>query len=118
MRNALALFGSTSPSYLILQSLDKCNQVLSEGYPLRLLQCCGYLTRLRRELNEAAAAKHCPEPLALESEPLKVTLDAATLGMTGTELAEALRCAKVECEYADPRYVVLMFTPANPPQDF
>lgn len=111
VRNALALFGSTSPSYLILQSLDKCNQVLSEGYPLRLLQCCGYLTRLRRELNEAAAAKHCPGPLALESEPLKVTLDAATLGMTGTELAEALRSAKVECEYADPRYVVLMFTP-------
>ena len=68
--------------------------------------------------DEAAAAKHCPGPLALESEPLKVTLDAATLGMTGTELAEALRSAKVECEYADPRYVVLMFTPANPPQDF
>ena len=118
VRNALALFGSTSPSYLILQSLDKCNQVLSEGYPLRLLQCCGYLTRLRRELNEAAAAKHCPGPLALESEPLKVTLDAAVLGLSGTELAEALRAAKIECEYADPRYVVLMFTPANPPQDF
>ena len=115
---SMGLWGSSSPSYLILQSLDKCNQVLSEGYPLRLLQCCGYLTRLRRELNEAAAAKHCPGPLALESEPLKVTLDAATLGMTGTELAEALRSAKVECEYADPRYVVLMFTPANPPQDF
>ena len=118
VRNALALFGSTSPSYLILQSLDKCNQVLAEGYPLRLLQCCGYLTRLRRELNEAAAAKRCSVPLVLESEPLKVTLDAAALGMTGTELAEALRSAKVECEYADPRYVVLMFTPANPPQDF
>ena len=118
VRNALALFGSTSPSYLILQSLDKCNRILAEGYPLRLLQCCGYLTRLRRELNEAAAAKHCLVPLVLESEPLKVTLDAAALGMTGTELAEALRSAKVECEYADPRYVVLMFTPANPPQDF
>ena len=118
VRNALALFGSTSPSYLILQSLDKCNQVLTEGYPLRLLQCCGHLTRLRRELNEAAAASRCSVPLVLESEPLKVTLDAAALGMTGTELAEALRSAKVECEYADPRYVVLMFTPANPPQDF
>ena len=118
VRNALALFGSTSPSYLILQSLDKCNQVLAEGYPLRLLRCCGYLTHLRRELNEAAAARRCSVPLALESEPLKVTLDAAALGMTGTELAEALRSAKVECEYADPRYVVLMFTPANPPQDF
>ena len=118
VRNALAMFGSTSPSYLILQSLDKCNQILSEGYPLRLLQCCGHLTRLRRELNEAAAAKHCPGPLALESEPLKVTLDAAVLGLSGTELAEKLRAAKIECEYADPRYLVLMFTPDNPPQDF
>ena len=117
VRNALALFGSTSPSYLILQSLDKCNQILSEGYPLRLLQCCGHLTRLRRELNEAAA-KHCPGPLALEGEPLKVTLDAAVLGLSGTELAEKLRAAKIECEYADPRYLVLMFTPDNPPQDF
>ena len=117
VRNALALFGSTSPSYLILQSLDKCNQILSEGYPLRLLQCCGHLTRLRRELNEAAA-KHCPGPLALESEPLKVTLDAAVLGLSGTELAEKLRAARIECEYADPRYLVLMFTPDNPPQDF
>ena len=118
VRNALALFGSTSPSYLILQSLDKCNQILSEGYPLRLLQCCGHLTRLRRELNEAVAAKHCPGPLALKSEPLKVTLDAAVLGLSGTELAEKLRAAKIECEYADPRYLVLMFTPDNPPQDF
>ena len=118
VRNALALFGSTSPSYLILQSLDKCNQILSEGYPLRLLQCCGHLTHLRRELNEAAAAKHCPGPLALESEPLKVSLDAAVLGLSGTELAEKLRAAKIECEYADPRYLVLMFTPDNPPQDF
>ena len=117
VRNALALFGSTSPSYLILQSLDKCNQVLSEGYPLRLLQCCGYLTRLRRELNEAAEARHCPGPLALDDEPLKVTLDAAVLGMTGTELADALRRAAIECEYADPRYLVLMFTPENPPRD-
>lgn len=118
VRNALALFGSTSPSYLILQSLDKCNQILSEGYPLRLLQCCGHLTRLRRELNEVASAKHCPGPLVLESEPLKVTLDAAVLGLSGTELAEKLRAAKIECEYADPRYLVLMFTPDNPPQDF
>ena len=118
VRNALALFGSTSPSYLILQSLDKCNQVLSEGYPLRLLQCCGYLARLRRELNEAAAAKRCPVPLVREGEPLKVTLDAAALGLTGTALAEKLRAEKIECEYADPRYLVLMFTPANPPQDF
>ncbi len=99
---------------LILRSLDKCNQVLSEGLSAAaFLRCCGYLTHLRRELNEAAAAKNCPGPLALESEPLKVTLDAATLGMTRHRACKALRSAKVECEYADPRYVVLMFTPGK-----
>ena len=63
----------------------------------------------------------CPVPLAVagaQQEPMKLTLDAAALGCTGTALAEALRRAQMECEYADPRYVVLMFTPENPPQDF
>ena len=31
-KRAMELFGSTSPSYLILQSLDLCNQVLANGY--------------------------------------------------------------------------------------
>ena len=121
MRNALALFGSTSPSYLILQSLDRCNRYLSEGYPLRLYSCCGQLTRLRRVLNEAAAAVGSKLSLAVDDparEPLKLTLDAAALGLTGTALAEALRKYAIECEYADPRYVVLMFTPENPAQDY
>ena len=33
-------------------------------------------------------------------------------------MAEALRKYAIECEYADPRYVVLMFTPENPAQDY
>ena len=121
VRNALALFGSTSPSYLILQSLDRCNRYLSEGYPLRLYSCCGQLTRLRRVLNEAAAAAGSKLSLAVDDparEPLKLTLDAAALGLTGMALAEALRKYAIECEYADPRYVVLMFTPENPAQDY
>ena len=121
VRGALALFGSTSPSYLILQSLDACNAVLAGDYPRRLVQCCVALEGLRRSLNKAAAARQCPVPLAVagaQQEPMKLTLDAAALGCTGTALADALRRAQLECEYADPRYVVLMFTPENPPQDY
>lgn len=121
VRGALALFGSTSPSYLILQSLDACNRVLAETYPVGLQRCCARLAALRGELNAAAQAAGCPVPLALDGpgrEPLKLTLDAAALGMTGTALADALRGGQLECEYADPRYVVLMFTPCNPPQDY
>ena len=121
VRGALALFGSTSPSYLILQSLDACNAVLAGDYPRRLVQCCAALEGLRRSLNKTAAARQCPVPLAVagaQQEPMKLTLDAAALGCTGTALADALRRAQLECEYADPRYVVPMFTPENPPQDY
>ncbi|MGN0707951.1 MAG: amino acid decarboxylase [Faecalibacterium sp.] len=120
VRGALALFGSTSPSYLILQSLDRCNQSLAEGYPLRLVKTCMVLRMLRADLKEWARQKGCPVPLALDGprqEPLKLTLDAAALGCTGGKLAQTLRCQGIECEYADPRYVVLMPTPENPPQD-
>ena len=106
VRGALALFGSTSPSYLILQSLDACNAVLAGDYPRRLVQCCAALEGLRRSLNKTAAARQCPVPLAVagaQQEPMKLTLDAAALGCTGTALADALRRAQLECEYADPR---------------
>ena len=123
VRNTLNLFGSTSPSYLILQSLDQCNAVLAGDYRARLAGCCAALEALRKALNETAAAHGAVLPLALPGdppnrEPLKLTLDAAALGCSGQALAEVLRQHGIECEYADPRYLVLMFTPENPPQDY
>ena len=120
VRNALALFGSTSPSYLILQSLDACNRLLSTDYPARLQDCCDRLAALRARLNALAAAQGTALPLALDGparEPMKLTLDAAALGLTGQALADYLRQNGMECEYADPRYLVLMFTPENPAED-
>ena len=38
-RSKLALFASTSPSYLILQSLDMCNKTLADGYVENLKKC-------------------------------------------------------------------------------
>ena len=117
----MSLFGSTSPSYLILQSLDACNRLLSTNYPAHLQECCDRLAALRARLNTLAAGQGAALPLALDSpvrEPMKLTLDAAALGLTGQALADYLRQNGMECEYADPRYLVLMFTPANPPQDF
>ena len=94
MRSALALFGSTSPSYLILQSLDACNRLLSADYPARLQECCDRLAALRARLNALAAAQGTALPLALDGparEPMKLTLDAAALGLTGQALADHLR---------------------------
>ena len=108
-KSALGLFGSTSPSYLTLASLDLCNRYLAEGYPQRLAEAVERLAELREKLT---AAGWRVEP----SDPLRVTV-AAPRGVTGQELAGQLRRQGVECEYADRDFLVLMATPENTPEE-
>ena len=109
-KGALALFGSTSPSYLTLASLDLVNRYLADGYPERMSQTCVELKSLRDRL--AAGGWR-----VLASDPLRLTV-AAPAGTTGIALAERLRRGGVECEYADGDFVVLMATPENDARDF
>src|SRR5699024_2034714 len=112
VRGAMCLFGSTSPSYLILQSLDLCAAALAGDWPAQLTACIRAVDALKQDLDAL-----CPG-LVRPSEPLKVVLDGGALGCTGQALAETLRAHKVECEYADRQYVVLMFAPGNLPRDY
>ena len=101
-KNALMLFGSTSPSYLILQSLDAANQYL-DNYP-------GQLRTLIPEL-DAFKVRLCQQGYSLYGrEALKLTIQAKPYGYTGNQLAELLRQVKIEPEFADPDYVVLMLS--------
>ena len=88
VKEALALFGSTSPSYLILQSLDAANVFLENFHPTLTVPALPF-TRVG-------------------DEPLKVTLAPKGQGYTGLELAEILRKQGYECEFADPDFLVLM----------
>ena len=105
-KQALALFGSTSPSYLILQSLDMANAVMADAAftaslaetARRVEACCG-------RLRACGLSAHC-------HEPLKLTINTNLYGYTGVEVADYLRQSGMECEFADPNFVVLMFTPA------
>ena len=117
VRNALALFGSTSPSYLILQSLDAANARLADDFREKLALCRWRLGMLCRELDAFRPGLALPLTGA-HREPLKLTLDAAVLGLSGQQLAQALREQGVECEYADPRYLVLMPSPESSAEDF
>lgn len=103
-KTALALFGSTSPSYLILQSLDEANAALSEDYPARLAQITNAIAICKTHLTTHGYT-------FLGDEPAKLTIDAKAYGYTGTELAALLRRQRIECEFSDPDYLVLMITP-------
>lgn len=106
-KGAMALFGSTSPSYLTLLSLDRCNAYLMEGYSERLRAACKKMSALREELKERGWQVE-------KSDPLRIVIAAPE----GTALAQCLRESGVECEFADPEYVVLMATPENKEEDF
>jgi len=103
-KNALALFGSTSPSYLILQSLDTANRTLAEGYRKRLAE----FVDCAQGLKERLAARGY---VLVGNEPLKLTVCTKPCGYTGEEYAARLLRQNVVCEFADPDFVVLMLTP-------
>lgn len=104
VKNALAMFGSTSPSYLILQSLDRVNSYLSKGYPQSLKNIISQVDGLKKRLSEYGF-------LLQGDEPLKITIGTKDYGYTGTDFAELLREKNIVCEFADPDFVVMMFTP-------
>ena len=105
-KRALAMFGSTSPSYLILQSLDCANAALAGDFTARLAVCASRVAELKKTL---AGRGFIVPP----SEPTKLTLET-----DGLQLAEILRQHGVECEFADDRHVVLMFSPDSPETDY
>ena len=104
VRSSMELFGSTSPSYLILQSLDFCNAELASGYAERIAAFVAKMAEFKAKLNMGGY-------YLLENEPFKVTIDAKRHGYLGTELAHALEAAGIYPEFADPDYLVLMLTP-------
>ena len=103
-KKAMALFGSTSPSYLILQSLDMANKYIADGYSLRLVTFISEVENLKSDLKKIGYTVE-------GNEPLKITLKAKPYGYTGFELAKILESENVFTEFSDPDYVVLMLTP-------
>ena len=103
---AMALYASTSPSWLILQSLDAANALLSGEYPDRIRETAERLHHVKQLLREQGWEQ-------AGDEPLKLTLCPKSRGYTGTELAEILQERNIFCEFSDPDYLVLMMTPEN-----
>lgn len=103
-KSALALFGSTSPSYLILQSLDKANAYLSDSYTERLEGFVSQVDELRKSLVAHGYS-------IIGQEPLKITVSSKPYGYKGTELADILNKQNIVCEFADDDFIVFMLTP-------
>ena len=110
-KDALATFGSTSPSYLILQSLDAVNGYLHERGRSDYPSCAERVAALKVRLVAHGYR-------LIGDEPLKITIDALDFGLRGNELLMALEKENIFCEFADSELCVLMLSPNNTEADF
>lgn len=95
----MSMFASSSPSYLILRSLDNANKLLSGDFAQKLDACVKRLESIRNSIE-----------CSVGSDPLKLTVRG--------DWADKMRLHGMECEYQDPDYTVMMFTPCNSDNDF
>ena len=100
-KSAMALFGSTSPSYLILESLDRLNAILADGFGKSLNDVVRGVGDLKRRLCDIGYE-------VIDGEPMKITISARSYGYLGTELSAALEDGGVYPEFCDSDYLVLM----------
>ena len=103
-KSALSLFGSTSPSYLILQSLDNANAYIANGYKERLEKCISDIENTKENIRKIGFS-------VKGTEPLKITINAKDFGYCGFEIAKILEQDNIFCEFADNDFIVFMITP-------
>lgn len=103
-RAALATYASTSPSYLILQSLDECNKYLAEKKGER--RVLEYVKNAKSLLAEKAVVTE-------GDEVYKIVINVPMSGYDGESFAKIFREGGIEPEFCDSDYIVLMFSEFN-----
>ncbi len=105
-RRAMALYASSSPSYLTLISLDECNDLLENSFPAQLKGLCARLNEVKRRLTAQGY-------VLTGDEPLKLSLRAKSYGYSGDALHAFLRARGIEAEFSDPDYLTAMPSPVQ-----
>lgn len=112
VRQAMALFGSTSPSFPILLSLDLCRAWLEEKGEAAL----AYAARQAASLNDLAKRVGFLLPEG-PCDPLHLTWNTAHAGRSGEWVARWLKRFGIEVEYADKAFLILLLSPFNTQAD-
>lgn len=107
---AMALFASTSPSYLILESLDLTNAYLEDAIKNDLSEL---ITRIRA-IKERLAL--CGFRL-FGDEELKITLGTKDYGYTGRDFARILERSGFVCEFSDDDFFSVMINQFIPKEE-
>ena len=110
VKHFMEYFSSTSPSYLIMASLDAANDVLDTTFKKSLSECIQRVDGLKNALIQHGYT-------ILSGEPMKITISTKEFGYTGNEIANLLMECDIYPEFYDSDYIVLMPSPYNTKDD-
>ena len=111
VKHFMEYFSSTSPSYLIMASLDAANDVLDTTFKKSLSECIQRVDGLKNALIQHGYT-------ILSGEPMKITISTKEFGYSGNEIADFLMECDIYPEFYDSDYIVLMPSPYNTKDDF
>jgi arginine decarboxylase len=110
VKHFMEYFSSTSPSYLIMASLDAANEVLDTTFKNSMFECIQRVDGLKNTLVQHGYT-------ILSGEPMKITISTKEFGYTGNEIANLLMECDIYPEFYDSDYIVLMPSPYNTKDD-
>lgn len=111
IRRAMALFGSTSPSYPIMISLDLARDWLENNADefIRLSRRVKKTKKLCRSLGLILPEGEC--------DPTRIAFDVQNFGFDGADVGELLRAHGIEPEYAGLGKIILIPSVMNTEED-
>ncbi len=113
-KDAMSLFGSTSPSYPIMASIDLCCDYLQNGSGRQEYTA---LEKRIAAVRKCAADKGLIMPEGL-CDPLRICINTSLAGLCGDKQEEYFQFHGIDCEFCDGENVVLIGTPFNSERDF
>lgn len=105
-KDAMQLFASTSPSYPIMASLDVGLHWIEKFGRKAYGELAEKVSSIRSELSHIGVS--LPEGVC---DPIRLSINTASVGISGIDAAEYLRKNAFEPEYANTNYIVLILTP-------
>lgn len=112
LREGAALFGTSSPSYAILASLDLARDALEQDDSYQ--KTAQAVDKLKAHLSET-----CFVPLSMDAvDPCRLTISTVRTALTGDALSDLLYARfRIACEMSDVRNIVCIVTPADLPRN-
>ena len=110
VKQSSTIFGTTSPSYPIMASIDYAREQLEQQDGILYRKCADLVQALRDCINfETPFHALVPDDGAM-LDPCRLTIDVGCAGLTGHEADALLQQENIYVEMADERYLVLILT--------